>query len=95
MVKTTTLLTNIVSLSPLCSLSPPPLPPLLLHPPQSILAKKRRRARMGLLVCFYILDKDKSNLLEPNEFVSFLQVKRRKRRKEGKEGKEKKEGGFL
>ena len=53
---------------------------------------------MGLLVCFYILDKDKSNLLEPNEFVSFLQVKRRKRRKEGKEGKEgkeKKEGGFL
>jgi hypothetical protein len=41
---------------------------------------------MGLLVCFYILDKDKSNLLEPNEFVSFLQVKRRKRRK-GRKGR--------
>ena len=37
------------------------------------LAKQRRKRRMGLLVAFYVLDKDKSDVLEPNEFVSFLQ----------------------
>ena len=36
------------------------------------MARLRRQRRAGLLVVFYILDKDKSNVLERHEFIRFL-----------------------
>ena len=36
------------------------------------LAKARRKRRVGIMVAYYILDKDGSDVLEPNEFIKFL-----------------------
>ena len=40
---------------------------------EASLSAARRKRRGGLLIAFYTLDKDHSNVLTPNEFVEFIQ----------------------